>query len=101
MKTGTRAVPLVTAVMEGVLKTVLDAAKAWYYGWKATIRLMLFDRKTYKFLKNVTINAEDLVEVPNFDTDCVHDGPKYYLMYGEEVCRLCNEWTGRIEGIDK
>lgn len=36
----------------------------WITGWVKTLRIMIFDRETYRFLRDHEINPDDLVEVP-------------------------------------
>ena len=42
------------------MKAVLD----WLRGWAATLRIMLFERETYRFLReNREFNPDEFVEV--------------------------------------
>ncbi len=59
--------------------------KGWYYGWKATTRIHLFDRQTLKWLKWVKFEEEDFGEVPSPD-EVVHQQWIASLKEGDLVC---------------
>lgn len=91
----------VAVVMKGVTLTVRNIANRvcqFVSGWKATLRLAIFHPDEYEALKNVKIEDHGLVEVG--PPECPCNGPKYFLMFGEEICEMCHEWTGRMKGID-
>lgn len=59
--------------------------KGWYYGWKATIRIHLFDRQTLKWLKWVKFEEEDFGEVESPD-EVLHRQWIASLKEGDLVC---------------
>lgn len=59
--------------------------KGWYYGWKATIRIYLFDRETYRQLTR-PLDAEDLVPLTTPGDILEHQEWIASLKEGDLVC---------------
>lgn len=43
---------------------------AWFYGWYATLRIMLFERETYGFLRSAKIEDNGPVNVSESGDQC-------------------------------
>lgn len=63
---------------------MLSEVKGWYYGWKATLRLMIFDRETCRYLKEPFVIG-DFGEVPSPDE--VHQ--RWVEGLKERICSHC------------
>jgi hypothetical protein len=70
---------------------MLSEVKGWYYGWKATLRLMIFDRETCRHLKEPFVIG-DYGEVPSPDE--VHQ--RWAESLKEE-----QTWEGYLEWLEK
>lgn len=65
-----------------------------FRGWLKTVQIRMFHPRIYDELIHSEYNPDDYVEV---DRPCDHKNTdKYYLMFGEEVCRGCGQWTGKV-----
>lgn len=42
----------------------MQAVISWLNGWAETLRIMIFDRETYRFLRDYQMEPGDFVEAP-------------------------------------